>query len=153
MATRYEGCEIPTAPRGGDELNLIRRGKNYGFPVISYGRQNSGAMINGGKTVQEGMEQPLYYWSPSIAPSGLAVYTGRAFPAWRGSLFVGAMSGQQLVRLQMKGERVVAEEKLLMDRCQRIKVVKQGPDGSLYVLTDEPAPKLNEVLRLVPASR
>ena len=141
------------APRGGDELNLIRPGKNYGFPVISYGRQNSGAFINGGKTAQEGMEQPLYFWSPSIAPSGLAVYTGQAFPAWRGSLFVGAMSGQQLVRLQMKGERVVAEEKLLMDRCQRIKVVKQGPDGDLYILTDEPAPKPNEVLRLVPTRR
>ncbi len=141
------------APRGGDELNLVHPGKNYGFPVISYGRQNSGALINGGKTAQEGMEQPLYFWSPSIAPSGLAVYTGQAFSSWRGSLFVGAMSGQQLVRLQMKGQRVVAEEKLLMDRCQRIKVVKQGPDGDLYILTDEPAPKLNEVLRLVPTRR
>ena len=139
------------APKGGDELNLIRRGRNYGFPVISYGRQNSGAMIDGGKTAMEGMEQPVYFWSPSIAPSGITAYTGRAFPGWRGDLFIGAMSGQQLVRLEMKGGHVVGEEKLLMDRCQRIKVVKQGPDGDIYILTDEIAPKPNEILRLVPA--
>ena len=138
-------------PMGGDVLNVIRRGKNYGMSVIGYGRQNSGALINGGKTAQAGMEQPLYWWTPSIAPSGIATYTGSAFPAWRGDLFIGAMSGQQLVRLQMKGERVVGEEKLLMDRCQRIKIVKQGPDGNIYVLTDEMAPKQNEILRLVPA--
>jgi glucose/arabinose dehydrogenase/cytochrome c5 len=138
-------------PKGGDELNVIRKGRNYGLPVISYGRQNSGAMINGGKTVQAGLEQPLYYWNPSIAPSGIALYTGKAFPKWRGNLFIGGMSGEQLVRLEMRGERVVAEEKLLMDRCQRIKVVKQGPDGNLYILTDEMPPEQNEVLRLVPA--
>jgi glucose/arabinose dehydrogenase len=138
-------------PKGGDELNVIRSGKNYGMPVISYGRQNSGALINGGLTAQAGMEQPLYYWTPSIAPSGIMVYTGAAFPAWRQNIFVGAMSGQQLVRLQMKGERVVAEEKLLMDRCQRIKIVKQGPDGDIYILTDQMPPDQNEILRLVPA--
>ena len=138
-------------PRGGDELNVIRRGRNYGMPVISYGRQNSGALINGGKTAQAGMEQPLYYWTPSFAPSGITYYTGKAFPGWRGNLFIGGMSGQQLVRLTLKGERVVAEEKLLMDRCQRIKVVKQGPDGALYLLTDEMPPEQNEILRLVPA--
>jgi glucose/arabinose dehydrogenase len=138
-------------PKGGDELNIIRPGRNYGMPVISYGRQNSGALINGGKTAQAGMEQPLYYWTPSIAPSGIMRYSGRVFPDWNGDLFIGAMSGQQLVRLEMKGERVVAEEKLLLDRCQRIKVVKQGPDGNIYLLTDEMAPKQNEVLRLVPA--
>lgn len=138
-------------PMGGDELNVIRRGRNYGMPVISYGRQNSGALINGGKTAQAGMEQPLYYWTPSFAPSGITYYTGKAFPEWRGNLFIGGMSGEQLVRLTLKGERVVAEEKLLMDRCQRIKVVKQGPDGALYILTDEMPPEQNEVLRLVPA--
>ena len=138
-------------PKGGDELNVIRSGKNYGMPVISYGRQNNGAMINGGKTVQEGMEQPLYYWNPSFAPSGMALYTGNAFPKWKQNIFIGGMSGQQLIRLEMKGEHVVAEEKLLMDRCQRIKIVKQGPDGDLYILTDEMPPKQNEVLRLVPA--
>ena len=138
-------------PKGGDELNVIRSGKNYGMPVISYGRQNNGALINGGKTAQEGMEQPLYYWTPSIAPSGMALYTGSAFPKWKQNIFIGGMSGEQLVRLEMKGERVVAEEKLLMDRCQRIKIVKQGPDGDIYVLTDEIPPKQNEILRLVPA--
>lgn len=138
-------------PKGGDELNVIRKGRNYGMPVISYGRQNNGALINGGKTAQEGMEQPLYYWTPSFAPSGAAIYTGRAFPEWRGDLFIGGMSGEQLVRLEMQGERVVAEEKLLMDRCQRIKVVRQGPDGNLYLLTDEMPPEPNEILRLVPA--
>lgn len=138
-------------PMGGDELNVVRRGKNYGMPVISYGRQNSGALINGGKTAQAGMEQPLYYWTPSFAPSGITYYTGKAFPGWQGNLFIGGMSGEQLVRLVMKGERVVAEEKLLMDRCQRIKVVKQGPDGALYILTDEMPPEQNEILRLVPA--
>lgn len=138
-------------PKGGDELNLIRSGKNYGMPVISYGRQNSGALIDGGKTAQEGMEQPLYYWTPSIAPSGITLYTGNAFPKWKQNFFIGGMSGQQLVRLEMKGERVVGEEKLLMDRCQRIKIVKQGPEGDIYILTDEMPPKQNEVLRLIPA--
>ncbi|HEY8574588.1 PQQ-dependent sugar dehydrogenase [Phenylobacterium sp.] len=138
-------------PMGGDELNVVRRGRNYGMPVISYGRQNSGALINGGKTAQAGMEQPLYYWTPSFAPSGIMLYTGKAFPRWRNNLFIGGMSGEQLVRLEMRGERVVAEEKLLMDRCQRIKVVKQAPDGSIYILTDEMPPEQNEILRLVPA--
>ena len=137
-------------PRGGDRLEAIRAGKNYGMPVISYGRQNNGAFINGGKTAQPGIEQPLYYWNPSIAPSGIAVYTGAAFPAWKGDVFIGAMSGQQLVRLKMKGEHVAAEEKLLLDRCERIKVVKQGPDGDLYILTDQMPPAQNEILRLAP---
>jgi aldose sugar dehydrogenase len=138
-------------PKGGDELNIFRKGRNYGFPIISYGRMNSGALLNGGKTAQEGMEQPLYYWTPSIAPSGMEVYTGNAFPAWKNDIFIGALSGMQLVRLRMDGERVLSEEKLLMDRCQRIKSVNQGPDGFLYILTDENPPKQNELLRLVPA--
>jgi glucose/arabinose dehydrogenase/cytochrome c553 len=138
-------------PRGGDELNIFRKGRNYGFPVISYGRMNSGALLNGGKTAQEGMEQPLYWWTPSIAPSGMTFYTGNALPQWKGDLFIGAMSGMQLVRLRMDGEKVVEEEKLLLDRCQRIKTVVQGPDGYIYVLTDEAPPKQNEILRLVPA--
>jgi glucose/arabinose dehydrogenase len=138
-------------PMGGDELNVMRKGRNYGFPVISYGRQNSGALINDGKTVQAGMEQPLYFWTPSIAPSGMLIYTGKAFPAWKNNVFISAMSGQQLVRLEMKGEKVAGEEKLLMDGCHRFKVVAQGPDGFIYLLTDEAAPKQNEILRLVPA--
>ena len=134
-------------PMGGDELNRIRPGGNYGFPEISYGRQNSGALLNGGKTVQAGMEQPVYFWTPSIAPSGLAFYSGKAFPAWRSSVFVGGMSGRQLVRLEMKNGRVVAEEKLLLDRCKRIKDVSQGPDGLIYAITDESP---SEVLKIAP---
>jgi glucose/arabinose dehydrogenase len=135
-------------PMGGDELNRIKSGANYGFPEISYGRQNSGALINGGKTAQAGMEQPVYFWSPSIAPSGLTFYSGKAFPAWTSSVFVGAMSGQQLVRLEMKNGRVVGEEKLLLDRCKRTKDVSQGPDGLIYVITDESP---SEVLKIAPA--
>ncbi len=138
------------AGTGGDELNITRKGRDYGHPTISYGRQNSGFLLNGGKMVQAGMEQPIYYWTPAIAPSGMMVYTGAAFPEWRDSLFLAGMSAQQIVRLQMRGERVVGEEKLLMDRCQRMKAVYQGPDGFIYVLTDEVPPKQNEILRLVP---
>jgi glucose/arabinose dehydrogenase len=138
-------------PKGGDEINVMRKGRNYGFAQISYGRQNSGAMINGGKTAQEGMEQPIYFWNPSIAPSGLMLYTGAAFPGWKDNLFVGGMSGMQVTRLVMKGEKVVGEEKLLMDRCQRIKVINQGPDGDIYILTDQMPPAQNQILRLVPA--
>jgi len=137
-------------PMGGDELNRIKPGGNYGFPVISYGRQNSGALIDGGKTAQAGMEQPVYFWTPSIAPSGLSVYSGKAFPAWKGDILVGGMSGRQLVRLQMRNGRVVGEEKLLTDRCKRTKDVREGPDGLIYVVTDESP---SEVLRLVPAKK
>jgi glucose/arabinose dehydrogenase len=135
-------------PEGGDELNRIKSGGNYGFPLISYGRQNGGALINGGKTADKGLEQPVYFWTPSIAPSGLAFYAGKAFPAWKSSVFVGGMSGRQLVRLEMKNGRVVGEEKLLMDRCKRTKDVRVGPDGLVYVITDESP---SEVLRLRPA--
>ncbi len=135
-------------PKGGDELNIMRKGKNYGFPIISYGRENNGSLINGGKTVQAGLEQPAYYWTASIAPSGMTFYDGKAFPAWKGNVFVGAMSGKQLVRLEMKNGKVVAEEKMLMDRCKRVKDVRQGPDGFVYVITDETP---SEILRLVPA--
>ena len=135
-------------PMGGDELNRIKSGGNYGFPVISYGRENGGGLIDGGKTSQEGMEQPVYFWTPSIAPSGMTFYNGKAFPAWKNSVLVGAMSGRQLVRLQLKNGKVTGEEKLLMDRCKRTKDVRQGPDGFVYVVTDETP---SEVLRLVPA--
>jgi glucose/arabinose dehydrogenase len=137
-------------PMGGDELNRIKSGGNYGFPVISYGRQNSGALINDGKTAQAGMEQPVYFWTPSIAPSGLTFYNGKAFPAWKNSVFVGAMSGRQLVRLELKNGHVVGEEKLLMDRCKRTKDVRQGPNGLIYVITDESP---SEILRLVQGTK
>lgn len=137
-------------PMGGDELNLIRPGRNYGFPVISYGRENGGGLINGGQTAQAGMEQPAYFWNPSIAPSGMLFYTGKALPGWKGSVFLGGLSGKQLVRLEMKNGNVVGEEKLLMDRCVRMKAVAQGPDDLIYIVTDEPKA---EVLRLSPARK
>ena len=134
-------------PRGGDEINAVARGKNYGFPVIGYGREYSGKPINGDKTAQEGMEQPVYFWTPDIAPAGIAFYTGSLFPAWRGDLFVSALAGKALVRLVLKDDRVIAEERLLTDLNSRIRGVNQGPDGALYVLTDGNAGK---ILRLVP---
>jgi len=138
---------VEHGPRGGDELNIVRRGRNYGFPLISYGRNYSGNPILNGKTAQEGLEQPVYFWTPSIAPSGLLFYTGTLFPQWRNSVFVGGMAGKRLVRLELSGERVVAEEPLLVDRCRRIRDVRQGPEGALYVLTEE---EDGELLRITP---
>ncbi len=123
--------------QGGDELNLIEKGKNYGWAVISYGEEYSGEPIPGNITQREGYEQPVYYWDPVIAPSGAQFYTGNAFPSWRGSLFVGALREQRLVRLVIRDNRVVGEEHLLTERGQRIRDVRQGADGALYVLTDQ----------------
>ena len=123
--------------RGGDELNLIEKGKNYGWPIISYGEEYSGEPIPGDITAREGLEQPVYYWDPVIAPSGAQFYTGAAFPSWRGNIFVGSLVQKCLVRLVIKGDRVVGEEHLLADRDQRVRDVRQGPDGALYVVTDE----------------
>jgi glucose/arabinose dehydrogenase len=123
-------------PRGGDEINEVQKGKNYGFPVIGYGRDYNGKPINGDNTVQAGLEQPVYYWTPDIAPAGIGFYTGRMFPAWNGNLFVSSLLGRYLVRLVLDGSRVVAEERLLADLNARIRGVQEGPDGSLYVLTD-----------------
>ncbi len=132
--------------RGGDELNHPEKGKNYGWPVITYGRDYSGAKIGEG-TAKEGMEQPVYYWDPSIAPSGLAFYTGDLFPEWRGNAFVGALAGTHVARLVLRDGAVVAEEKLLTDFGDRIRDVRSGPDGALWLLTDE---YNGRVLRLVP---
>ncbi|RZL03473.1 MAG: PQQ-dependent sugar dehydrogenase [Rubrivivax sp.] len=123
--------------RGGDELNLIGKGKNYGWPLVAYGEEYSGQPIEGSVTDRPGFEQPAYYWDPVIAPSGAQFYTGAAFPAWQGSLFIGALRERRLVRLVIKNDRVVGEEHLLVDREQRIRDVKQGPDGALYVVTDQ----------------
>lgn len=128
---------VEMGPQGGDELNLIEKGKNYGWPVISYGEEYSGESIPGNITQKKGYEQPVYYWDPVIAPSGAQFYTGNAFPAWRGSLFVGALREQRLVRLVIKDNRVIGEEHLLTDRGQRIRDVRQGPDGALYIVTDQ----------------
>lgn len=134
-------------PQGGDEINVVRGGRNYGWPVITYGvNYGSGTKIGFG-TQRPGMEQPLYYWDPSIAPSGMAFYTGDQFPAWQGNLFVGALRGQMLVRLQLDGEEVVAEERLLRNSVGRIRDVRQGPDGLLYLLTDQ---RNGTLLRLEP---
>jgi glucose/arabinose dehydrogenase len=134
--------------RGGDEINVPAAGKNYGWPVISYGRHYSGAKIGEG-TQKEGMEQPIHYWDPSIAPSGMAFYTGDAFPAWRGNLFVGALVQRHLQRLELDGEKVVNEERLLVGFGERIRDVRQAPDGTLWVLTDA---SNGRVLRLSPAN-
>ncbi len=134
------------AARGGDEVNVVRKGLNYGWPVITYGRDYSGAAIGEG-TAKAGMEQPLYYWDPSIAPSGAAFYTGDLFPAWRDNLLVGALAGQHVARLVLDGEKIVGEERLLDDLGERIRDVRVGPDGAVWLLTDRPR---GSVLRLVP---
>ncbi|HXH69206.1 MAG TPA: PQQ-dependent sugar dehydrogenase [Pyrinomonadaceae bacterium] len=135
--------------QGGDELNLIETGKNYGWAVISYGEEYSGEPIPGNITQKEGYEQPVYYWDPVIAPSGAQFYTGNAFPAWRGSLFIGALREQRLVRLVIKDNRVIGEEHLLADRGQRIRDVRQGADGALYVITDQAN---GELWKIAPAA-
>jgi glucose/arabinose dehydrogenase len=123
-------------PRGGDEVNEVEKGKNYGFPVIGYGRDYTGKPINNDTTAQAGLEQPVYFWTPDIAPAGLGFYTGKMFPAWDGNLFVSGLASKYLVRLVLNGNRVVAEERLLVDQNARIRGVSEGPDGALYVLTD-----------------
>ncbi len=128
--------EIEHGPRGGDELNIIEKGKNYGWPLITHGIDYPGGPIGAGITQMPGMEQPVYYWDPVIAPSGLAFYKGNLFPQWRHSLFVGGLRGKMLDRLEISGDKVVAEEPLLTDLHSRIRDVRIGPDGAVYVLTD-----------------
>jgi glucose/arabinose dehydrogenase len=135
-------------PRGGDEINVIQKGKNYGFPVIGYGHDYNGASINKDRTTQAGMEQPAYFWTPDIAPGGISFYNGKLFPAWQGDLFVAALAGKHLARLVLEGERVIGEERLLLELDTRIRDVKEGPDGALYVLTDRDG---GRVIKLVPA--
>jgi glucose/arabinose dehydrogenase len=132
---------VDHGPQGGDEINIVRGGHDYGWPEVSYGVQYDARQADGrknvpvgsGKTSAPGVDEPLYYWVPSIAPSGMAFYTGNLFPDWRGNLFVGAMAGRHLVRLVLDGERVVAEEQLLEELDLRVREVRQGPDGALYV--------------------
>jgi glucose/arabinose dehydrogenase len=137
-------------PKGGDELNRVLPGRNYGWPTVSYGVEYSGAKISDSGTAP-GIEPPVHYWVPSIATSGLLFYTGERFPAWRGSAFVGGLKSQQLVRLVLDGDRVVEEERLLRgDVKERVRDVEQGPDGDIYLLTDEENGRL---LRLQPAAK
>jgi glucose/arabinose dehydrogenase len=134
--------------RGGDELNNPQPGRNYGWPVITYGVDYSGARIGAG-TSRPGMEQPVYYWDPVIAPSGAIFYTGAAFPDWRGDLLVGSLQPGRLVRLRIADNRIVREERYLAELGPRIRDVRQGPDGLIYLLTDHPR---GRILRLEPAA-
>lgn len=139
--------EIEHGARGGDELNIIEAGKNYGWPTIAYGLEYSGQPIGEGLTAKAGLEQPVYYWDPVIGPSGMIFYQGDLFPAWKDSLFVGALRDKQLVRLTLDGDRVTGEDRLLTDLNARIREVEQGPDGAIYVATDSAEGK---ILKLVP---
>jgi glucose/arabinose dehydrogenase len=143
---------VDHGPQGGDEINVIRPRRDYGWPDVSYGVQYDARQLDGrrnvrvgtGLTSMPGVEEPIYFWVPSIAPSGMAFYTGDLFPEWQGNLFIGAMAGQHLVRLILDGERVVAEEQLLEELGTRIREVRQGPDGALYVLAT------NSLIRILP---
>ena len=128
---------VEMGARGGDELNRIEKGKNYGWPLIAYGEEYSGLSIGSGATAREGLEQPVHYWDPVIAPSGAQWYTGDAFPAWKGNLFVGGMKDRKLVRLVLDGQRVVGEEWLLAERGKRVRDVRQDAAGALFIVTDE----------------
>jgi aldose sugar dehydrogenase len=134
-------------PMGGDEVNIIRRGLNYGWPVISYGREYNGRPVGAGITHRAGMEQPVYYWRPDIAPSGMLFYSGDAFPGWRGDLFIGALVQGHLNRLVIEDRRVLHEERLLQDRGWRVRAVAQGPDGLIYLGVDQ-----GMIIRLRPTS-
>ncbi|MDX2257778.1 MAG: PQQ-dependent sugar dehydrogenase [Hyphomicrobiaceae bacterium] len=135
--------------RGGDELNQPQAGRNYGWPVISYGRHYSGFKIGEG-TSKSGMEQPVYYWDPSIAVAGLELYTGDLFPQWKGNLLVGGMAGSRISRLVVEGGKVTAEETLAEGRGDRFRDVRQGPDGAIYALTDDTR---GEILRIAPPGK
>lgn len=137
--TTGELWEVEHGTRGGDELNVVRKGKDYGWPSVAYGIEYAGGPITGGITTKDGTEQPLYFWDPVIGPSGMAFYTGDLFPAWKGSLFIGGHQTNDLVRLSIDGEKITGEERLLTDRAPRLRIrdVRQGPDGALYLLTDE----------------
>ena len=138
-------------PMGGDELNITRAGRNYGWPVITDGINYDGKPVPGARgRSAPGMEAPLRSWTPSPALSGMAFHSGRGMPAWRDNLFLGALAGKRLIRLQLDGDAVVREEALLADRNERIRDVREGPDGILYILTDEDDGKLIE-LRPAPA--
>lgn len=139
---------VEHGPRGGDELNLVEAGVNFGWPVITYGRSYAGFSIGEG-TSKEGMAQPVTYWVPSISPSGLSFYDGAAFPEWKDNLFVGGLSARALIRMELEGESVVHQEQLLVDYDERVRDVRQGPDGLLYLLIDDSEGSL---IRLEPAS-
>jgi len=137
-------------PQGGDELNIVHAGANYGWPVISYGVNYGAGTRIGEGTQKTGMEQPLHVWVPSIAPSGMAFYTGERFPKWKDNLLVGALRGRALVRLVLEGDRVVSEERMLVNDLGRIRDVRTGPDGMIYLLVDS---NRGLLVRLEPAEQ
>ena len=136
-------------PRGGDELNLVEKGKDYGWPTIGYGEEYSGEPIHQ-KTQAPGLEQPVYYWDPVISPGALTIYSGNLIPEWKGNFLIAGLSSEALIRLALKGDRVTGEERLLTDREERIREVVQGPDGAVYLLTDGDD---GELLKLSPAPK
>jgi glucose/arabinose dehydrogenase len=124
-------------PRGGDEINHIKPGKNYGWPTITYGIEYSGEKVGEGIQQKEGLEQPAYYWDPSVSPSGMTFYSSDAMPEWKNNLFIGALSGMHILRLVIKDGKVVGEERLLANEYQRFRDITQGKDGALYAITDQ----------------
>jgi glucose/arabinose dehydrogenase len=141
--------EIEHGPMGGDEINLPEPGKNYGWPVVSYGVNYDGTLVGSGKREAPGMENPIYQWTPVIAPSGMAFYTGDSLPQWKGNLFVGGLRAEALVRLELDGAKVTHEERLLKELGMRIRDVAQGPDGAIYVVTDASD---GQIIRISPAT-
>lgn len=135
-------------PRGGDEINIPKPGKNYGWPKANYGVHYSMAPIKD-KHAEQGFEEPIYYWTPSVAPSGMLFYTGNLFPGWKGNLFIGTLAGQHLIRMTIGNDKVLSEEQLLQNTV-RFRDVKQGPDGAIYLLTDE---KDGKILKMTPAAQ
>jgi aldose sugar dehydrogenase len=134
-------------PAGGDEINVIRPGKNYGWPEVTHGKMGGGKIIGAGLSAKEGTEQPIYYWSPSMAPSSMIFYTGDLFPQWKGNLLVTGLSTQHISRLELVGDHVVGEERLLGEMRSRLRHISQGPDGSVFVIQDGPMAK---ILKLTP---
>jgi glucose/arabinose dehydrogenase len=124
-------------PRGGDEVNLVKAGKNYGWATITYGIEYSGEKVGAGITQQKGLEQPVYYWDPVVSPSGASFYSGSAMPEWKDNLFIACLSGQHVVRLVIQNNKVTGEERLLANEGQRFRDITQGKDGALYAVTDE----------------
>lgn len=137
--------EVEMGPRGGNELNLVERGKDYGWPTIGYGEEYSGKPVGKGITAAPGMEQPVYYWDPVIAPASLLIHSGKMFPEWRGDFFIGGLASGALVRLVVRNDRVTGEERLLADRGDRIRDAVEGPDGAVWIITDDNPGKLLRV--------